>query len=1543
MFVLLDYLKRRMILTEGDTMTQPGGAANINGILYQILGTLDQAVTIRMQNVAARDGEIEEARLIVEPAGGGGDVQLIEPASRTVQQWKSKAAGGTWSLKEIVETVLPDLFEAVPDIDTDADTRYEFNTEGRIGNWSEAYEFFQSISSVPPKDPLKSLNSVEERHRIGRRRLSDRELFLHICDCVQRGAESSSGPASGLQRKVWHLLARFAMPPPIHHSQIVARLNEFLAIHVNSSEEIDEKRRALCGALLEVAAVGNQELTAKQLLRAANVPLHSFKDWPRLRLRMRQLLNQKLDNEKYCRELDAREAFRPEAAFAVLGGESGSGKSWQLARLASDRSETDCLAVWVPSKRVGKDPLVLVSQQVWNHGLDRDVSLTLDRVAARREQDSATAPNPWILVCVDDVRSLDDACYLADFGWEERQMQVAITTTVEIARQLADERACDVHIIKNFTQRELQSYLKARGVDWKQVADDVRHLISRPILAKIYCDLVGEAVVGPESEYQLMEAYWGRVDRHDFGPLRTLARAILDENTRYPWPSETIQAHGVSDSALERLEARGWMRDFGEGAWGIWHDRLLCWAVAQAIVTDVESGKLDLDDVASILQSFNRPSRKRGAALGYVPMDVLWLLLGAGRDEHISAELWKLIQCLESHDGYGHHTEYLYRNMVGTLGVRAVPVIVDRVRNSEDAEHNPIPKSAAIALTSIGRREPAVVASTIETALHDEHEPLVELGLRLAARFPVVTQIDHLWEMHRSNVQSEDHSATHYRQREITCAAFRAAVENQLDWLDERLIEKEPLCLHELVYTLGNLATPEMARIWNTRKEYLFDTVQPKHRRCLISCIVSFRDEEELPRLEGWSKLDEELVAIIAAQALSFFSPERSVRVLADIPPRQLEMSGRGLCAALLAVIPSTVCSEIRQICENRPKDIPACARLLEDQGDRIDPDTFKMLIAWLDSCLEDHFLGEDGDIRSLFPPLRIIESLLGETILDELRKLRGSDLEERLCQVVKRRIDKQSLSHDYEFANSLTLLKRIGGDGIRRATNDLLASENQHARLLGCELACVNPDCDTRRLLALCAQDETLWTHGSGPYPLIQRRATKALAALNENTAVVDAVVKWGNKVSSDLAEFRAIHEPMSDSEIDAAIALLGDDDQEVRANAVLALGLSGRQDLQPRIEEMLQNCSFDSPIAMAAPLALEDLNVDKTEMLDRIVQQYKSGQHKWPALKLLLWCFDSIDKEILVDLIPEDGEPDDLDLRLLVALAQNPNTRDLVRSRVRTYALSRQTRNVFFEADAPRILDSSEVDERDKLFEELEKPSEFFHVSGSKATALLNLAKSDPNSAFEFAEKALCDDDKDLYQIPVAMLKIDRARATKSLCDRISTTTDRRFVRSTAIALRSFGDVDEVARHFLELMQNQSWRARRAAAVAIGYQGPGFLSKEIQEAAFGDRNWAVCLAAQSAMRDQQREEEAKKLAKTLNDRVTADTWGTLDAILALSDPDCLFLHQEADGFVSKYWALPAYVRDHVANRLKRRREKIEQNLGSIIGRWDRGDQELD
>ena len=139
-------------------MSQTGGSSTINGILYQILACLDWAASLSIYVTPDKD-DLSEASLIIEPAGGGGDLRIDAQSKRIVEQWKAKSNYGTWSLAQIIKEVIPDLYLAVND-KSDVKSAYYFVTEGRKGTWKEAYIFFKSLATRSyNNDPSNALDN----------------------------------------------------------------------------------------------------------------------------------------------------------------------------------------------------------------------------------------------------------------------------------------------------------------------------------------------------------------------------------------------------------------------------------------------------------------------------------------------------------------------------------------------------------------------------------------------------------------------------------------------------------------------------------------------------------------------------------------------------------------------------------------------------------------------------------------------------------------------------------------------------------------------------------------------------------------------------------------------------------------------------------------------------------------------------------------------------------------------------------------------------------------------------------------------------------------------------------------------------------------------------------------------------------------------------------------------------------------------------------------------------------------------------------------
>lgn len=140
-------------------MAKAGGSATSYGILYQALGTVGHALELTL-SAQTNQGNIESATLVIEPVGGGGDIQIETEPRRRVEQWKASTGGQSWSLTQLIDSVLRDLYRATDPI---ADSYY-FMTEGNAGTMTPALQFFMSLPLIASDDdPTQTLDDTQER------------------------------------------------------------------------------------------------------------------------------------------------------------------------------------------------------------------------------------------------------------------------------------------------------------------------------------------------------------------------------------------------------------------------------------------------------------------------------------------------------------------------------------------------------------------------------------------------------------------------------------------------------------------------------------------------------------------------------------------------------------------------------------------------------------------------------------------------------------------------------------------------------------------------------------------------------------------------------------------------------------------------------------------------------------------------------------------------------------------------------------------------------------------------------------------------------------------------------------------------------------------------------------------------------------------------------------------------------------------------------------------------------------------------------------
>ena len=156
------------------------------GLLYQVFSSLGRALTVSVQE---NRRAAESIVLIVEPSGG----DLIEtgPKQRDVYQYKARSDRRPWSLNDLIDKVLPDLYRAAPDASSTVPTRYWLVTEGGAGDWDEARALFAKLATIAPEELPEALDAEGQRTFLPGRQHTEREFFLDAARRVTKSPPAS--------------------------------------------------------------------------------------------------------------------------------------------------------------------------------------------------------------------------------------------------------------------------------------------------------------------------------------------------------------------------------------------------------------------------------------------------------------------------------------------------------------------------------------------------------------------------------------------------------------------------------------------------------------------------------------------------------------------------------------------------------------------------------------------------------------------------------------------------------------------------------------------------------------------------------------------------------------------------------------------------------------------------------------------------------------------------------------------------------------------------------------------------------------------------------------------------------------------------------------------------------------------------------------------------------------------------------------------------------------------------------------------------------
>lgn len=162
-----------------------------------------------------------------------------------------------------------------------------------------------------------------------------------------------------------------------------------------------------------------------------------------------------------------------------------------------------------------------------------------------------------------------------------------------------------LHRVGDFSIEGVEVLLKRFGHRWADLPGDLKRLLRKPVLAGLFLDLgVSSFQNAPQSEYEIFQAFWDRIDEKCSVGDKGIVAALADcpvEGAGYPLPRTKWPTIALDNKSLAALEATGWLICSEHGEVKISHDRLLNWAVAQSLCRRFLKGELSVDRLIALM------------------------------------------------------------------------------------------------------------------------------------------------------------------------------------------------------------------------------------------------------------------------------------------------------------------------------------------------------------------------------------------------------------------------------------------------------------------------------------------------------------------------------------------------------------------------------------------------------------------------------------------------------------------------------------------------------------------------------------------------------------------------------------------------------------------------------------------------------------------------------------------------------------------------------------------------------------------------------
>ena len=780
------------------------------------------------------------ATLILEPPSGG-DARFETAQTAYVEQHKTRSTQDPWNATEIISQVLPDLWAAEKDLRRKSGVRYSFVTDGR-GPTNPFRDFLNACRTVSQPDDLS--DEPKRAVRAFSTQFSHRALFDRIATTLGVGPEE--------RQRLLYVLQNLDIVASASRERGEATIDGFLRGLTEEAGEIAGKRHELIGRLFRLSSEGGV-ISTVALLEESRLPIGRLKVGVAAQARCSEKLTNDLKRMGYDRSADVRRAppSLPETGVILLKGESGAGKSWLVARWADELRNRGLSAVVLRDIANAGEITAALNQVIWiPAGFARPADI---HTIAARIHDPEVAY--WLTIFLDDPEA---ACLepiaRQDFASIGIRIVIASTRIDEerIRRSFGSASTIPTPL---FTLDESKSLLVTHGplseAGWRALPSDMMRLMRRPITAFLYRETARRETFEPRSEYDLMEAYWRSLQNRpavhpgDMEFLDGLVLALLDDPKLYPWPFTLVNKLIPEDAVRTRLTTAGVLQA-GSNGWIMEHDRVLNWAVAQALFKTGNGSAAPIETVAerfATLRGHNAASGTVSWRLGYLLMDLFAIALKTRPHPEALAFLHIVSEDRRQHDV----DSSFYTSLLPTLGAAALP-FYEAVLQKRAERERPLPFELAEGLIAISQSEPEAVTQFCGRLLSSEKENAVLTALQVGVKFPLTEHLGLVWRRHAEIAVDRASGARRFHDLETSGKAFDRAVASRPDFLSTLLGTN--LCDDELIAALWRLVKIPYHQgepIWSRHKAMVFERL-PQEGRLLAVLADVFDDAPSLDR-----------------------------------------------------------------------------------------------------------------------------------------------------------------------------------------------------------------------------------------------------------------------------------------------------------------------------------------------------------------------------------------------------------------------------------------------------------------------------------------------------------------------------------------------------------------------------------------------------------------------------------------------------------------------------------------------------------------------